>query len=395
MRFLLTMLHPDDIARLCQRKYAAFLKSIVTGEPFFPLEICFGRPSTTEEWETLRREINALTEGDLGYRIEWTETNTRRWGRQKFPERVWFENERDFLNALRKCEEVDRFRANIAATREQCPQLEGWLSSNVARIAEFAGVWSDLLNVCRYFLAHPRPGLYSRELSVEVDTKFIERHESILRNLLDFLLPDSAKTEAERFEERFGLRYDEPLVRFRLLDPQLRARLSLPVDDLAIPVSQFKALCWENLIVVIAENKMTFLSLPLSAHAIGIFGGGGAVELLASVDWLLRCQLIYWGDLDVHGFHILSRLRQSFPTITSVMMDEPTLDQFLSHAIRAGASRYEEVASLTPVELKAYERVRGAGLLLEQERISHHYASQQIAETLSMAEQPPNIYGLG
>src|SRR5262249_42295755 len=93
------MLRPDDIARLCQRKYPAFLKSVVTGDAFFPLEIRFGRPSTTEEWNTLRREITALAQANLGYRVKWDETNTRRWGRQKFPRRVWFEQEADYLHA--------------------------------------------------------------------------------------------------------------------------------------------------------------------------------------------------------------------------------------------------------------------------------------------------------
>src|SRR5436309_330696 len=115
------MLNADDIQRLCQRKYPAFLKSVITGERFFPLDIRFGRPSTTDEWEKLRREITALAKGKVGYRIDWAETNTRRWGRQKFPERVWFENEAEFLGAVRKREEVEMFRTNLALTREQCP----------------------------------------------------------------------------------------------------------------------------------------------------------------------------------------------------------------------------------------------------------------------------------
>ena len=85
------MLNPDDIQLLCQRMYPAFLKSVVTCEQFFPLDIRFGRPSTTDEWEKLRREITTLAKGKVGYRIEWAETNTRRWGRQKFPQRDWFD----------------------------------------------------------------------------------------------------------------------------------------------------------------------------------------------------------------------------------------------------------------------------------------------------------------
>lgn len=377
------MLHPDDIARLCQRKYPAFLRSVVTGEAFFPLEIRFGRPSTTAEWETLRREITALAGGNLGYCIDWDETNTRRWGRQKFPRRVWFADEASFLRALGKAGEGGRFRANLALTRERCPELEGWLPANAPRVVEFSSVWPDLLKVCRYFLAHPRPGLYARELPIAVDTKFVERHETILRDLLDFLLPESARTDADRFAERFGLRFDEALIRFRLLDPSLRTRLGLPVDDLSVPLSQFRALGWPGLTVIVTENKMTFLTLPPTENALGIWGGGGAAELLTAVTWLARGPLYYWGDLDVHGFHILSRLRRAFPALTSLMMNESTLDQ---HAEHIGASRpasYEDVAGLTEPERRAYRRLLVEGLLLEQEKIPHPFALLELQKTIA------------
>ncbi|HEY9173061.1 MAG TPA: DUF3322 domain-containing protein [Verrucomicrobiae bacterium] len=376
------MLHPDDIARLCLRKYPAFLKALVTGQPFFPLDIRFGRPATTEGWEKLRQEISALATGNLGYRIEWAETNTRRWGRQKFPDRVWFENERDFLVALRKSAEVERLRLNLTIAGAQCPQLAPWLSANAMRVVEYADVWPDLLKVCRYFLKNPRPGLYSRELPVEVETKFVERHEGILRSLLDFLLPDSAKIEADRFEARFGLRYDEPLIRFRLLDSGLKARLGLLVDDVAVPLSQFRRLDCIGLNVLITENKMTFLTLPPASEAIGIWGGGGAAELLASVEWLAGCRLFYWGDLDVHGFHILSRLRQTFPGISSLMMNERTLDLFANLAVPAREATYQHVSGLTSDERLAYHQVGSKSLLLEQEKIPHAHAVREILSVL-------------
>jgi hypothetical protein len=168
------MLSPDDIRRLCERKVPAFLRSVVTGEPFFPLRIRFGRPSSTDEWEKLQSEIMALAQADLDYRIEWTETNTRRWGRQRLPDRVFFESEIEFLKLLRKQAELDRFRRNVLHTREACPELGEWLPRNALRIIEFAEVWPDLIKVCRYFLGHPRPSLYARELPIDIHTKFIE-----------------------------------------------------------------------------------------------------------------------------------------------------------------------------------------------------------------------------
>lgn len=376
-----TMLNPDDIQRLCERKYPAFLRSIVTGEQFFPMLIRFGRPSSVDDWEKLRREISSLANGDIGYRIEWVETNTRRWGQQKFPERVWFENELGLLKALRKTSEVEKFRSNIALTRKECPALEGWLPRNAPRLIEFPAVWPDLLKVCSHFLNNPRPGIYSRELPIEVDTKFIERYQGILWDLLDFLLPDSTKVASDRFEERFGLRYDEPMIRFRILDPKLKLRINLPVDDLAVPLSQFCALGWTGLTVLITENKMrtTFLTLPPIPAAIGVWGGGGAAELLSSAHWFANCRIFYWGDLDVHGFHILSRLRRTFPQVTSIMMDEATLDAFSNFIVPASESTYEEISNLTAEERGAYQRVKTAQILLEQEKISQRYATKALS----------------
>jgi hypothetical protein len=214
-----------------------------------------------------------------------------------------------------------------------------------------------------------------------VDTKFIERHQVILRSLLDHLLPESARQEASHFETRFGLRFDELLIRMRFLDPDVRRRLYIPVEDLSVPLSQFQALKWITSELLIVENKMTFLTLPTRANALGIFGGGGAAELLASVHWCKECPLLYWGDLDVHGFHILSRLRRTFPQVRSVMMDDATLRRFRELCVSAKPSSYEEVDALTPAELTAYVQLRDERLLLEQEKLPPSYVREQLAGT--------------
>lgn len=372
------MLSPNDIQRLCRRKYPAFLKAVVTGAHFFPLKIRFGRPSTAEEWDKLRTEVAALAKGQLGYRIQWTETRTRRWGLQRLPERVWFEDEGEFLGALSKQEEVAAFRANLALSRSLCPELEPWIASNVTRLLEFAAVWPDLLKVCTYFRANPKPRLFVRELPVDLHTKFVEAHMPILRGMLDFLLPADAKTPGARFEERFGLRFDEPLIRFRVLAGAPRDALGLPATDLSVPLSQFRALgCWMGASVIVVENKASFLALPAVAD-IAIWGGGNAAELLTSVEWLADCSIHYWGDVDVPGFHILSRLRRRFPKVVSVLMDESTLDAFSAMVTRVTNPPFEQINGLTPQEARAYSRVRAAGLRLEQERIPYRVAMDVI-----------------
>src|SRR5690606_23555864 len=136
---------------------------------------------------------------------------------------------------------------------------------------------------------------------------------------LDFLLPTEAvRRDSDHFETRFGLRYDEALIRWRVLDPALLPRLGLPVADLFSPFSQFQTLPWRELRVVIVENKMTFLTLPALSGAIAIWGGGNAATLLPDAPWLHACDLCYWGDLDAHGLNILARLRRAWPRLAPV-----------------------------------------------------------------------------
>ena len=49
---------------------------------------------------------------------------------------------------------------------------------------------------------------------------------------------------------------------------------------------------------------------PQSPDVLAIFGGGYAIDLLPALPWIANQPLHYWGDLDTHGFAILSRLRQ-------------------------------------------------------------------------------------
>jgi hypothetical protein len=371
------MLSSVDIQRLCQRKFPAFLKALVTGEQFFPLDVRFGRPSTTDEFEKLRAEIASLTTDAHGYRIEWSEKNTRKWGRQKLPERVWFETEEEFVRAMGKVSDVARFRENLLLTRKICPSLELWLPDNVTALIDFADEWNGLLQVCAYFLKNPRPGLYARELPVDVDTKFIERHHAILGKMLGFLLYIEARYGI-RFEERFGILYDEPLIRIRILDESLHEKLRQPLSDFSTPLSRCSKLNWQDLAVIITENKMNFLTLPTIGGAIGIWGGGHAAELLKQIPWLKNCRLFYWGDLDEHGVQILANLRASFPSVTSVMMDAATLSDFGNLAAVGTAADAFDVSLLNAEEREAFDRIRTGNLRLEQEKIPHASAVSRL-----------------
>lgn len=366
------MMTPTDIREWAGKRHGEFLRAIAAGETFFPKEVRFGRPSPTEDFGKLKSQCDALAAGitRVGYRIEWEERNTARWGRQRFPVRVWFEDEAGFTAATGKADELAALRACLELTRVRCPVLEEWVWHHPGRVVEASADWTRVLNVCNYFLVHPRPGLYARQLPIAVPTKFIDDRRELLRPILDFLLGSRVQTEARTFNERFGLLEDEPHVRLRFLDDALRVASGHPVPDATLPVGAVRGLALYPAVTVVVENKMCFLTLPPLPNAVALWGSGKAAALLHTVGWLRRSRLIYWGDMDDTGFNILSRLRAEYPQTESMLMD---VSAWQAHSRLAHPGNLDfhtpERLFLTPDEEAAWRLVREGGHLIEQEQI--------------------------
>jgi len=228
-----------------------------------------------------------------------------------------------------------------------------------------------------------KPRCYIRQLDIQgVDSKFIEQHKGILNELLSQILPDTHYYAAvtglsqHGFERRYGLSYEQGLIRFRLLDRQLAIQ---GLMDLSLPVNDFKQLQIAVKTVFIVENKINLLAFPNYENALVIFGSGYAVNRLADVDCLQQASLYYWGDLDVDGMAILSQLRQLCPKLQSIMMDMPTLAhcaQLTGVDIRSGAAK--NLSYLSGSEQQVYRYLQEHHLRLEQERINFSYVQQYL-----------------
>lgn len=275
------MITSDEIRQQAERKYLDFLRAGVRGEPFFPLEIRFGKAKASDDYLALRRWVGELlasskAECGYGYEVVLAERELRRYGRQSLPSRITIDTANDFLQLIGKVEEFGYWETAVTHTLAQFPQLQDWLAQYPQRVLPHLAAWDDLLTVCAYFMAYPRPNLYLRELPIPVHTKFIEDNQAILRHLLDALLPPAAiRADENQFERRFGLRYDEPQIRLRLLDEDLRRELGWPAADASLTVSDCAALERINdYTILIVENKMTFLTLPPIKNGLAIWGKG-------------------------------------------------------------------------------------------------------------------------
>ncbi len=371
------MITPDEIKQKAARKYRPFLRAIVQDAPFFPLEIRFRKAKASDDYLLLHEWVGQLLAGSkaergFGYEVTLAERKSRRYGRQSLPARITIETESDFLRLIGKRDEFRRWKTAVSHTIAIFPQLQNWLAQHPQRVLPHLSIWDDLLTVCTYFVAHPRPDLYMRELPVPVHSKFIEENRAILRHLLDELLPpDAVRIDESRFERRFGLRYDEPQIRLRLLDESLRDELGWPTADISITLSACAGLMGMNgRSILIVENKMTFLTLPPLKKGIAIWGKGFQVNLLRDVGWLADCDIQYWGDLDAQGFAILSQLRGYWPQTRSFLMDAATLEKYRAFVVTGTPSPVMELAHLDGRETAVYQELAAHNWRLEQERIS-------------------------
>ncbi len=365
------------------------LAAWLTGESIHPLEIPFRKVTSAEALERfaeVRDWVNRLREGSreargFGYSLEFTEVNHRQLGMQRFPSRIWFETGDDLLRFIGKAKDFERFRSLAEETVAEQPLLKEWLARRPLKALEHREVWSRILAVCRFLRENPRPGRYIRELDIPgVDSKFVEQHKSLLRELLDLVLPaesidqEVALLSGNGFERRYGFRYDEPLIRFRILDPALAGPWG--VSDVSIPLGQFLTLNPPCDRVVITENKTNGLTFPFLPRSIVVFGLGYGISSLREAEWLKESEILYWGDIDTHGFSILSQLRGHFPRTRSLLMDRETMLEFRPLWGREEDDKRcaAELANLTEPERGLYldlkDNVPGENVRLEQERIA-------------------------
>lgn len=382
---------PADL-RVQLQKYwrrGDILRARLNGEPLFPLTLRLRKPTArdlTERFSDVADWVRTLRDGakekkGFGYTVHWRQRRHRVQGTNDLPETITVDTEDDALRWLGRHDDAARFSRLADKTLEAFPALRSWLMQRPLRALEHAPAWSDLLAVLAWFQAHPRPGVYLRELDIPgIHSKFIETHRRLLSELLDVILPagviDSDATGVRGFNRRYGLRDKPVLIRFRLLDDRLAIN---GLTDLAVPVEQLVDLDPGAETVFITENEINGLAFPSFPNALVIFGLGYGVEILRRLPWLATKQLYYWGDIDTHGFAILNRFRQSFPHASSLLMDRTTLN-----AHRPVWGREEDgkrfngaLDNLTEAEQALYDSLcedrLAPALRLEQEHIGQNW----------------------
>jgi len=391
---------PKQIHQKAQKlwKSGRILKAALTQESLFPWVITFRKPTAKQQvndfvavrqWvshlKSHSKTISPVQTGKGGYEIEYKTLNHRQLGTQQLPTKIIFQSADDVLRYLGKLRQFTTLLEVAQESSVRFPLLEDWLANNPLLLMKHLAIWEKLLTVCDYFIENPRPNCYLRELEISsIDTKFIEMHKGILSELLTQLLTSDAiesrvtSLTQHGFERRYGLKFEQPLIRLRLLDKSLYPIAT--ISDISLPLShlaQWKIPCQR---LFITENKINGLSFPAMRNSVVIFGLGYGINQLATIPWLSCCEIYYWGDIDTHGFSILSRLRHHYPKVHSLMMDEVTLQQYINLCVKEpiNARCTHQLQFLNTAEQQLYLQLQQKHYRLEQERLPMQYIKQQL-----------------
>lgn len=387
---------PADVRRQLEKYWQRgdLLRASLDDAPLYPLSLRLKGPSARQlgddfaavaDWLTDLRNHSKQAQG-RGYTLHWQRRQHRLHGANDLPVAVTVDSEADALFLLGKQKQAQQFSELTTNILKRFPALTDWLRRKPLQVLQQADDWSRLLSVLDAFMARPRPGCYLRELDIPgVHSKFIERQRGLLAELLDAVLPSAAIAKeasgVRGFNRRYGL-LDKPLrVRFRLLDPDLAIQ---GLTDLEIPVADFAHLAPRAETVFITENEINGLAFPAFPQALVIFGLGYGVDTLAAIPWLADKRVYYWGDIDSHGFAILSRLRQHLPRAESLLMDSATLEAHrpLWGKEEANMRFTGELMGLTAAEQTVYQQLREDKLeqclRLEQEHIQQHWLTERL-----------------
>jgi hypothetical protein len=376
---------PADVRVALRKKWdsGALLTGHAAGGEWEPIAVPLRGPAAREMGVRLAEVqrwaaewAEAAARGPL--RVEYKQVGGRHFGTNSIPARAWVDGYDEAWALLRVGGEVRRFDELVKTASDT--RLGPWMAAHPMRVLRFSGEWDKLLAVVRWIDERQRPGMYLRQVDVPgVDTKFIEGHRGVLTELLDAQLdPARIDSAAVGFASRYGFLPKPGYVRIRYAFRGF-SELTVRADELPTVPDGVRR-------VFVVENEVTYLAFPLPTDAMVVWGRGYAVDVLAPLRWLAELDVVYWGDIDTHGFAILSRLRGQFPRVRSMLMDRATLlghrDQWVPEPSPVAA----ELSGLTDEEAGVYADlvagVYGPTVRLEQERVSFGAVERAISGQL-------------
>ncbi len=375
---------PADITAKVRRRWddgsllRGYAKSAGSA-PFEPIEVVLRGPKPSQIGDDIaaaRDWVAALDAGrrdDTRYTLVWQTIGGRQIGRNQLPVRAVVSSREQAWAVLGVAASVRRFDELLART-EQHAGVREWVVDHPHRALDLAPEMDRLIAAYGWLDTHRKSGRYLRQISAPgVDTKFAERHRSVLAAML------GVSPTAAGFLADLGLRSKPALIRLR---PAPSLGFPVALTEVAARSEELAKLTVQPRNAVIVENEISYLCLDIPDDGVVIWGRGFDVDSVGRLPWLADADVVYWGDIDTHGFAILDRLRAWQPGARSVLMDRETLLAHRDRWVTEDRPATSVLTRLTPDEQGLYAELVSDGLgervRLEQEQIDWCWAQQRL-----------------
>lgn len=319
---------------------------LLPGNRTWPLELKMGAPSAQQflsAGPAVREHLQAwraITDSGPGT-VQWAPRSYRGGAAPvEVPLQWTLPRPSDAIAAISRL--AGREHAGIAADHEALATVLGQVDAVFHRLLlRRLGLWRHLstaqaLTAARVAL-QLAPGCAEgkplRALAVAGnDSKFFERHDSLLKALLDERFDGEASRQGLSAFLDASPEGEHWVVVAPLADgllPFRRQRVTTSELLTTDPFATQRSSAWPARRVLLVENERSLhqlqhLSLPLP-DTIAILGSGLNLPWLAA-PWLTSCAVAYWGDLDTWGLAMLATARRHLPQLHPLLMDRATFD---------------------------------------------------------------------
>lgn len=368
-----------DITAKIRRRWddGSLLRGHARGESFEPIAVPLRGPTPAQIGDDVGAARDWVADLDRGrrqdtrYALEWKTVGGRQIGRNQLPARAVITTREQAWALLGVAAEVRCFDEMLAVPHNG---IRDWIIAHPHRALTLAPQLPGLVAAYEWLDGHRDSQRYLREISAPgVDTKFAERYRADLAGML------GVSASATGFLADLGLRAKPTLVRLR---PAASLGLPGPLTELAVRAAELIDVEVAPRVAIIVENEISYLSVPVPEDGMVIWGKGFDVDNAGRLPWLAGADVVYWGDIDTHGFAILDRLRAWLPAARSVLMDRETLLTHRDRWVTEDRPTSSILTRLTPPEFSLYTELVESGLgervRLEQERIDWGWAARQL-----------------
>ncbi len=390
----------NDLIATLRKRWATgrYLSDYAGDVPWTPIELSVKAPSASELLDQFDDAVrwadgfqhDSHTGGDSArFAVTYRTIKGKNLGANSVPARVRIESFEQLCALIGTNREVRSLDTILSQTEAAMPTLVPWVVAHPLSAVKHQSIWGDLLATVTWIITNNTEVLYLRQIDVEgLDTKFVDHHRKLLDELLTAVLPEhriDPDYSATDFARRFRFRPKPTYTRLRLLNPQ--PAFPKDLSEITLRTEELATLELVADTVFVVENEITYLAFPVVPNSIIIFGSGFSLAALRDIPWMDSREIVYWGDIDTHGFDILHRLRARFESVQSIMMDYQTLLAHPRQWVTEPSPTNRALTNLNDAEEALYhdliEDRYGQAVRLEQERVRFSWLQQTLEPWLS------------